>query len=260
MPIISMKEPNTKIIDPIRTPFFSITAHAPLLTLMSFGWSARREDFLAARISNSIEICTPKNPPIAAPAPAPTDMRSKPATSHASAPPNTAPTKILMRNRRPPRDPTTAPRIDPRPTATGVIPPPMINPMSVPTVPITAMPNRMSNTFHPVRELASASLIPNDPISSSSRACHHPSKVNFNPWACDDRNTPGFRRWLMLMDTHEIFVHVDPLFDPLPKVFGAALHHNFRPAEHPPFSQRALRLCCAPDVLRKNRNEHEIRI
>src|SRR5215475_13468423 len=99
-----------------------------------------------------------------------------------------------------------------------------------------------------------------NPTWLSSRTRDHRTKIYFDSRPCYDGNTPGFRRRLMLMDTLEIFVHIDPFFNPPPKLLGSALHHNFRSAEHPSLGQRAFRLRCAPNVLGKNWDEHEIRI
>ena len=95
----------------------------------------------------SMEIHVPKKPPIAAPAPAPMVILSTPDTSQANAPPNTVPTKIPIKNRRPPISPIPRPKTIPIPVATYRKVPPSNKPMRIPTVPIMMRPNTTSIIF-----------------------------------------------------------------------------------------------------------------
>jgi len=94
-----------------------------------------------------MDIHTPKNPPMAAPEEAPTVIASTPPNLHATKPPAIVPTKILAKNRRPPKYPTPAPKHMPINRAAGRNPIPIDNPVKTPTVPKTNPPNTTSNIF-----------------------------------------------------------------------------------------------------------------
>src|SRR5579885_887164 len=113
-----MKDRKTNVIAPNNTARFSINtstvrsqqgSSASEKNQDGGGPSAALARCRSAQRSNNDESCTPRNPPIAAPAPAPTQTFSKPTSAHASPPPSNAPTRMLTRNRLPPSAPTTVP-------------------------------------------------------------------------------------------------------------------------------------------------------
>src|SRR5262249_26247982 len=163
--------------------------------------------------------------PIAAPAPAPTQIRSVPATIHANPPPNRAPTRMLMRNRRPPRKPITPPIANPTIIATGMSPPPMMMPIKVPTVPMTASPNMISN--HRWSGMVPVCVASIKMTLLFPRQGDHRPEIDLDAGAGNDRNPPGLCGRLVLVNAFKIFVDVDLFFEPLADVLRAALYDDF---------------------------------
>src|SRR5207249_6261130 len=84
------------------------------------------------------------------------------------------------------------------------------------------------------------------------------SKVNFDARPSLDRNPPRLLRRFVLMDSLEILVRVDPLLDPLSDRLQAGPKHDLRRAEKSPFGRGPLCFHSTPQILGRDRNDHEI--